>query len=68
MAEDETSALFFEKVMSMGWPVVLSGFSGMRNWPGNCRRAQGDRALRNHDGNENYRRMMEIYHEILETV
>ena len=28
-------------MMSMGWPGVLSGFSGMRNWPGNCLRAQG---------------------------
>lgn len=41
MAEDGTSALFSKKVMSMGWPGVLSGFSGMRNWPGNCQRAQG---------------------------
>ena len=68
MAEDGTSALFFEKGDVHGLTGCIIRIFRNEELARELSEGARDRALRNHDGNENYRRMMEIYHEILETV
>ena len=68
MAEDGTSALFFEKGDVHGLAGCIIRIFRNEELARELSEGARDRALRNHDGNENYRRMMEIYHEILETV
>lgn len=68
MAEDGTSALFFEKGDVHGLAGCIIRIFRNEELARELSEGARDRALRNHDGNENYRRMMEIYHEILGTV
>ena len=68
MAEDGTSALFFEKGDVLGLAGCIIRIFRNEELARELSEDARDRALRNHDGNENYRRMMEIYHEILGTV
>lgn len=66
MAEDGKSALFFEKGDIRGLAQSVIRVFEEDSLAQELSEAARERAFRNHDGNENYRRLMEIYHEILQ--
>lgn len=66
MAEDGESALFFEKGDVHGLAGCIIRIFRNEELARKLSAGARDRALGNHDGNENYRRMREIYREILE--
>ena len=66
MAEDGKSALFFEKGDIRGLAQSVIRVFEEDSLAQELSEAARERAFRNHDGNENYRRLMEIYREILQ--